>query len=318
MHRGVDISSIQDARGAINWGALYQALKTLGGGDEPFVVIKATEGTTYTNPSFVSDVAKAKAAGFKAIAGYLFDHGTDSVTAEQAHYRAVAGLTPEIFDDETADGMSAAAYAQHCANLAAQNPAAEDYLNQSETSGGFPRGGGLYLADYNGRPCSTPWQTMIHQYTDAMVVAGIVGAVDGDAWCGTEAEFENMFGIIPAVIPTPLPPFNVKDDQMPQTLAPGADTSLPAQVGNYTAMLSYDPAGKPNTPGAGITVRVAIGNSVQGWKAIIPGAEGVPGDPFAFFVPAGATISFPVVGGALVSIWNMDANGTLGIDRFLG
>lgn len=66
------------------------------------VVVKATEGTTYTNPDYARVAGQARAAGLP-LAGYHFlRHGSDPA-AQADHYHAVAGNAPCMLDVETAD-----------------------------------------------------------------------------------------------------------------------------------------------------------------------------------------------------------------------
>jgi hypothetical protein len=197
-HFGVDISSNNPH--PINFGALFSYLKNLGGGGQPFVIVKATQGTDYTNPDFTSDVAAAKAVGF-AVAAYLMDEGTADPAAEERAFKLVAGNTIAQFDDiELPDGLSQADYIAHTQALIAQADVLQ-YLNQSEVASGFPTGAGLWLADYNGAPGTTSYACLIHQYTSTGVVPGDAGQFNMNYWMGTEAQFASTFGN-----PQPVPP----------------------------------------------------------------------------------------------------------------
>jgi hypothetical protein len=201
VHFGIDVSSNNHPNNvAIDWMAAYNDLKSRGGGAQPFVIVKATQGTGYVNPFFNQDVAAAKAAGF-AIGAYLMDQGNDDVAAEEAMFKRVAGPIPQFNDDELP--MGSTAYAQHCSQLVAQNPAALDYLNQNEENNGFPPGAGYWEANYNNAPGITNKPALMHQFSNVGQVAGIQGDVDLNAWLGSEQQFANAFAY--AGNPTPLP-----------------------------------------------------------------------------------------------------------------
>lgn len=193
-HYGIDISSAQPH--PINWAAAFAALSALGGGGQPYVIVKATQGTGYINPFFAGDIAAARAAGF-AVAAYLFDQGNLDPAAEEAFFRATAGTLPQWDDDETPAGSGN--YATHCQVLVAQDTAAGVYLNQSEENAGFPHGAAVWEANYNGQPGVTHLAGVLnHQYSDAGQVAGIAGPVDMNFWTGTEAQFAAWFHLTPS------------------------------------------------------------------------------------------------------------------------
>jgi hypothetical protein len=194
VHHGVDVSSNNHPDNAsIDWPLVFADLKARGGGQQPFAIVKAIQGTHYVNPFFSEDVNGARAAGF-ALGAYLMDQGDDDPAAREAVFRRVAGPLPQFDDDELPEGNLA--YATHCAALVAQNPAALVYLNQSQEDEGFPTGAALWEANYNDLPGVTHKPALIHQYTNIGSVDGIIGAVDVDAFLGTEAEFAALFAAV--------------------------------------------------------------------------------------------------------------------------
>ena len=201
-HYGVDVSSNNPH--PINWQAVSTYLKELGNGDQPFVFVKINQGTEYVNPYAASDVAAAKAAGF-AVGGYLMSEGGEDPSAQQQVYRSVVGSLPEAFDTELPGNDSVAQYIAETEQLLALNPAALDYLNQSEVSEGFPNGSGLWLADYNNDPNSAAFPNLIHQYQNQGTIIGASGLWDLNVWNGTESQFGQFFGLVPTPIPTPTP-----------------------------------------------------------------------------------------------------------------
>jgi Glycosyl hydrolases family 25 len=202
---GVDISS--NNVHPIAWSTLFAFLKGLGGGAQPFVIIKATQGTGYVNGDLKADIAAAKAAGF-AVAAYLMDQGNDNVASEEALFKQVCEGLPQFNDDELPEGDSTSSYIAHLKQLDAQDPGADDYLNQSEVAAGYSEGAGLWLAEYNGEPDVVSHPCEMHQYTNNLTVPGCAGVFDANKWLGTPARFAVCFayvtGAAPAA-PTPLP-----------------------------------------------------------------------------------------------------------------
>ena len=94
--RGIDISAYQNANGPIDW-------RELAGHGIRFVAIKASEGTYYTNPYYLSDARSASRAGLSVLA-YTFanpDRAGGAATASRAaHYRRGRGALPLVVDLE--------------------------------------------------------------------------------------------------------------------------------------------------------------------------------------------------------------------------
>ncbi len=197
VNYGIDISNNQTH--PVDYQAVVNALRALGNGSQPFVIVKITQGNNYTNPDAVADIAGFKAAG-AVVAGYLMDQGNVAVGAEEALYKRVAGTLPQTDDIELPEGLSVAAYVAHTKQLIAQNPEALVYLDASRVSEGFPTGAGLWLADYSSPAGSPSHPCVIHQYSQTGKVAGIKNDVDLNVWLGTQAQFETFFGISQPVI----------------------------------------------------------------------------------------------------------------------
>lgn len=271
-HTGIDISS--NNIHPIDWPLLYATLKAMGGGAEPFVIVKATQGTFYVNPDFTGDVAGARAAGFKAVGAYLMDQGNDPVGSEEALYRRVAGSLPQFDDDELPTGDSAVAYAVHCSQLLAQAPAMPYYNQSQENTGVFPTGNGAWEANYNNTPGIVHGPNVkLHQYTSVGHVAGIAGNVDVNAWVGTEVDFDAMFQLAtpPNVGPPPIPAPTV-------FVIPGGDM-----------------------PDVGFIAELPIGPDGRGWGVYDGGINSDPGSaslspaiPFANFKGATPWCDDPV------------------------
>jgi hypothetical protein len=191
---GVDVSS--NNVHPIDWPAVAAYLERLGG--EPgFAIVKISQGSGYVNPDAPGDIAAARAAGL-TVGGYLMDQGNSSPAAEEATFRAHSEGVPQFDDDELPEGLTAPAYIAHLDGLVAQDPAAPDYLNQSEENEGVPAGGGLWEANYNGQPGVTHRPgVLIHQYTSTATIPGCAGLFDLNVWLGTEEAFAAFFGLAP-------------------------------------------------------------------------------------------------------------------------
>lgn len=196
MHYGVDLSSNNSH--PINYAEAVADLKARGGGDQPFVIVKATQGTTYVNPDFQEDIQGFHTAG-AAYSAYLMDQGNADPATEETVFHRMAGAIPQWNDDELPMGNNA--YAQHCSALVVQNPAAGDYLNQSEENAGFPPGAGYWEANPNGIPGKTNKPALVHQYGIGPVAG--VGDADLDVWLGPEEMWQKMFANV--LNPTPPP-----------------------------------------------------------------------------------------------------------------
>jgi lysozyme len=188
MHYGVDVSSNNPH--PINWTALAAYLKQVGG-EQPFAIVKITQGTGYVNPDAAVDVAAARAAGF-AVAGYLMDQGNDAPSAEEQVFQANSMQLPQANDIELPEGLTVAQYIAHSQQLTALNSSALTYLNQSEVAEGFPTQN-LWLAEYNGAPGTVSHACLVHQYTSSATVVGVTGQLDLNVWLGTEVQFSQYF-----------------------------------------------------------------------------------------------------------------------------
>jgi Putative peptidoglycan binding domain/Glycosyl hydrolases family 25 len=189
VHYGVDVSS--NNIHPINWAAIATWAKQTGGGEEPFMFVKVSQGTGYVNSQVAGDVASARAQGI-VCAGYLFDEGLANVGAEEAVFKAHAMGMPQADDMEMPEGLTPAEYAQHSKDLIAVDTSALIYLNQAEVQEGFPANN-LWLADYNNAPGSARYPCLVHQYSETGVIPGVAGQYDLDCWLGTEAQFTSYF-----------------------------------------------------------------------------------------------------------------------------
>lgn len=190
MILGIDISHHQ---GAPDLAAVRRSGRR-------FVVVKATEGTGYTDPQFAASRSRAHAAGL-VVGLYHFARAGDAHAEASAFAHAVGGLQPGEFvvlDWE----VTAPDPAGWCATwLAATRDALGVtpliYLNQSARDGSdwtrvVRSGVPLWLARYDGSTdaCgSGRWPApAMKQYSESGTVPGVAGPVDLDVFYGTEDE----------------------------------------------------------------------------------------------------------------------------------
>lgn len=284
-HFGVDVSSNNAHPLAI--AEIEAWLKQLGGGGQPFAIVKVNEGNYYTNPYAQVDIAAFKAAGF-AVGGYLMDAGSSDPASEEALYNRIAAGVPQFDDDELPDGMGTAEYIAHLNGLIAQHPAVQ-YLNQSEAASGYNESIGLWLAQYNNDPGVTAYPCLIHQYNSAGQIPGAVGNFDMNYFAGSEAEFDAVF----SVPPSPTPTKAVVRSMVCDRPGGGIYTARPdGTVDAFNAPFFGSMSGKPlNAPIVGICAT----NSGQGYWLV-----GADGGIFGF---GDAAYYGPSM--ALVAQWNL-------------
>jgi len=149
-------------------------------------IIKATDGTGYTNPYFAEDAAGFEAVGVPVLA-YHFAEFTDAA-AEATHFVSVAGSRARVLDSETNTDV-----AWQNAFLAALNLPADEEMDYGSAST-LPQSGirallwpASYGKNYGFGDC---WQ-----FTETQSVNGIHGNVDASEWIGSQADFDALFNI---------------------------------------------------------------------------------------------------------------------------
>lgn len=182
----------------------WQQLKN---GGTQGVILKATQGTGYTDPTFNSRRVAAIQAGLPVIAYHYLEHG--NVQAQISHYLAV--LKPAegervIIDYEEAGctiGELRAA-AQQLANFGKNlqvtvygGSVLEQQLGSSRDEY-LAENTSLWTAQYtNASAPSWPTGTWpvwsLWQYTDAATVQGISAPVDGNRFNGSSTSFDKWF-----------------------------------------------------------------------------------------------------------------------------
>ncbi|MHB8450215.1 MAG: GH25 family lysozyme [Mycobacteriales bacterium] len=195
---GPDVASYQHPGGmGIDWAAVAAS-------GQRFAIIKATEGTYYTNPYFASDWAGAGAAHLDR-AGYHFAEPSlppSSAAAQAVYFIHVLGTTrelgdfPPILDLEVTGGLSppqliawTQTFLTTVSDLTGRVPVIytdpsfwEEAMGDTTAFASYP----LWIADYG--PGSPPepggWSSWtLWQYTDNASVPGIGTAADRSWFC---------------------------------------------------------------------------------------------------------------------------------------
>lgn len=182
--KGIDISHYQ---GSIDFNKVAAAAIQI-------VYIKATEGTSYTDPLLKTYYAGAKAAGLKVGFYHFFRANKGAVQQAQFFVNAIQGMAYDcrlMLDIETTQGLGkdtlsglAKTFLDEILNLTGQDGVLYTYTSFAKTSlnstlAAYP----LWIADY-GR--NTPnvngiWNSWVgFQYSDKGVVPGIAAGVDSD------------------------------------------------------------------------------------------------------------------------------------------
>jgi GH25 family lysozyme M1 (1,4-beta-N-acetylmuramidase) len=189
-----------------------------------FVVLKATEGTSYVDPMFAADRAAAHAAGL-IVGCYHFARGGSPAGEASFFLRVVGQLAVGEFvvlDDEVpnVDPAWVQAWCRPIAAATTVHPLV--YMNQSTENTGnwapvIADNDGLWLARYDSnlaQPSGGPWGApAMKQYTSSGTVAGIAGPVDLDVFFGTDQQLL-AFGLHGAQPTPPPPPPPVLEDDM--------------------------------------------------------------------------------------------------------
>jgi lysozyme len=199
--KGMDVSHYD---GAIDW-------QTAKGAGIAFAIAKATESTTYVDPTFATNWADMKANGIVRAAYHFFRANVDPIQQANHVMQVVgtleAGDLPIVLDLETTDGETGATIA---ANALAFLDAVTKGTGKKAivyTSPGFMGGlsGTAGFANYTlwvanwGVSCPnvpSPWtQWAFWQDTDKGTVNGVPStAVDLDVFNGTLAELQGFGG----------------------------------------------------------------------------------------------------------------------------
>ncbi|WP_230205134.1 GH25 family lysozyme [Parafrankia elaeagni] len=207
--RGIDIASWQHPGSApIDWNAVK-------GSGVSFAIVKATEGTNYTNPYFTGDRTAARQAGLTVGAyHYARPAAPISTAVDQArHFLAVTGLTrmaghlAPVLDIETTGGLDPVAltawtraFLEEVESQTGRAPIIytyrsfwTDHMADTRDFAHYP----FWFAIYNNEttpgwlPGGWPGWAM-WQYTSSGTVPGISGNVDMNVACCSPAELAGL------------------------------------------------------------------------------------------------------------------------------
>lgn len=260
---GPDVSRWQHSNGkAISWSKVKKA-------GNAFVVIKATEGSSYTSPWYARDVAGARKAGL-VVGAYHFARPTRSMSSavsQARHFAAVIGdvrqrgTMPPILDLETTGGLGAGSlvtwaqvFTETVRQLTGRTPVVYTYVSfwSSHMAGTnaftrFP----LWLAYYNAHvypPLIGGWQQhAMWQYTDRAKISGISGGVDRNRFMGSAADLAAFAD------GTAEPAWTVE--------APDAPTKLKVSAGVRSATVSWIPGATNGSLPTAYTVTASPGGA---------------------------------------------------------
>lgn len=201
-------------------------------------IVKATQGTNYTNPFYASDVAGAKAAGLDVLAYHFAGFG--AAASEVAYFKSVAGSLARIVDIETSTNVTwTRAFIQtlglppdQCMTYGSASTLKDFY--QQLPSLAWPA---AYGQGYPG------WG-VLWQFTSSASIPGIVGSVDENRWYGTEVQYETLFGLYD---PPPEPP-DPKENPTVTSLISGGQLHVWGVVGGSAYHWWQAVGGNPSGP----------------------------------------------------------------------
>jgi GH25 family lysozyme M1 (1,4-beta-N-acetylmuramidase) len=258
---GPDVASYQHKNGAaIDW------TRVAASGHE-FTFIKATEGTTYTNPWFAGDWQDSAAAGLIHGAYHYARPYTDLNTAHsQAQAfattigpQSVSGTLPPALDLEEAGGLTTAqlqswvtTFLTDLQSLTGRTPMIYTYpyfwqhsMGNSSAYTGYP----LWIANYGvSAPTTLTWpRWTFWQYTSTGTVDGIstTGGTDVDQFNGSSQQLSDL-ALGRPVQPSPGPTPSSTDSPSPGPTASPTPSATPSP----TAAPSPTPKPSPSPSGS--------------------------------------------------------------------
>jgi len=268
--KGMDVSHYD---GTIDWATAKSS-------GIAFAIAKATESTSYVDPTFAANWSQMKAHGVVRAAYHFFRANADP-TAQATHFVQTvgaleAGDLPLVLDLETMDGQSGATVAANALTFLAKVTQLSGKKAIVYTSPGFIAGlsGTSGFANYTlwvanwGVSCPnvpSPWNGWAFwQHADNGTVSGVpASAVDLDYFNGTLAELQAFGGGTPP--PPPSPDGGAKDSGATHDGGGGADSGAaadggvtpPASDGGGTTPGHDAASGNPGDPGAGASFEAA-------------------------------------------------------------
>ena len=196
---GIDVSHHQ---GRINWNQVA-ASSQANGYPIRFVIMKATESSTFTDPEYLDNIRKARAAGFVCGVYHFYDPGV-SPDKQAEHYintvKLQKGDLAPVVDVERTGRSSADLQRDLLAFIKALEThygakpiiyASAKFRKRHLSNQAFDSYPFWVAHYYVVRPeTSKPW--MIWQFTDHSSVYGIGGYTDFNVFRGTEADFNSL------------------------------------------------------------------------------------------------------------------------------
>lgn len=181
--RIIDVSSNNHPHGAaIHWPSVRGAgVRT--------AIVKATEGTGYTNPYYSSDIAGAQSAGINVLAYHYA--GTGRPEDEARFFKSVAGHLARALDVETTKNvpwdrtfLQTLGWAHdQCITYGSASSLVDIYKQLPSMAWPAAYGQGY------------PGYGAMWQFTSSATIPGIVGNVDENRWYGSEIQYDTLFGL---------------------------------------------------------------------------------------------------------------------------
>ena len=171
-------------------GIDFHALKA-GGVDG--VILKATQGTGYTDPAYADTMARARSVCFPVVGAYHYFDKTAPAVQQVDHFLSVARLKPGEFaalDTEEWTNGTVSRVNQALALLdKALSVKVCHYANRSTFHDLFPQETGRlqWVAAYD---APRPPGALFWQFTERARVAGAAGQVDESIFFGTLAQLQ--------------------------------------------------------------------------------------------------------------------------------
>ena len=199
QHYGIDVSHHQ---GKIDWERVVSS-SAANGYPIKFVFMKATESDTFTDPDYLDNISKARAAGFVCGVYHFYDPWTSPQKQAQHFINTVKlqkGDLAPVIDVERAGRSSTdlkrdvlifikALEAHYGVKpiIYASAKFRRRHLNSSDLDA-YP----YWVAHYYVVRPGTDKQWRIWQFTDHASVAGISGYTDFNVFKGSEADFNSL------------------------------------------------------------------------------------------------------------------------------
>lgn len=209
---GIDISSYQHDDGPIDWATVAK--------NRAFVIIKATEGTTYKNSYYAADIAAARANGMIAGAYHFLRFNRDGA-AQADHFLASIGGTvprgdlPPMVDvediDNNPDVSILTTWIDRVEQVTGRKPMIysgnwywSGYLGNPLGFGDHPIAWSSYTSACPTIPDDFSSLTIWQYLGDTGTTPGIQGACDQDKFYGSTADLLKLADSVPSFQGTPM------------------------------------------------------------------------------------------------------------------